>query len=58
MIKVTERTEPMTVGELISCLQKLNEPDAQIRASYDAGCASGEVRGLQRAKNGYKIIVH
>jgi hypothetical protein len=50
--------ETMSIGELIVALQKLNPKDP-IRASYDAGCASGDISGVERSDDDkeYRIII-
>jgi hypothetical protein len=50
--------ETMSVEELIEALLKLN-PKAPIRAVFDAGCASGDVKGIEKNENNteYDIIV-
>lgn len=50
--------ETMSVEELIVALQKLN-PKAPIRASYDAGCASGDISGVERSDDDkeYRITI-
>lgn len=50
--------ETMSVGELIAALQTLN-PNEPIRAVYDAGCASGDIKTIERSKNGkeFDIVV-
>ncbi len=50
--------ETMSVRGLIAALKKLNPKDP-IRATYDAGCASGDISGVERSDNDkeYRIIV-